>query len=177
MINSIHQDHKNMMGLLQVLDHKATLLQQEKKIDYQVVMSILMYLKKYADKYHHPLEDLIYSYYLSYKNAPEIVANRLSKEHKKLKVMTTELIEIIQQVLLDAIVSNKVVSDKLTLFITSQMQHLDYEEQEILPTIKKNLTPDDWENLRQQWLHYEHVDPLFGDKVSEEFKVLAELLH
>jgi len=73
-------------------------------------------------------------------------------------------------------VSNDLMIDKLSLFITKQTQHLDYEEREILPAIKKSLTPDDWESLRQQWKHHEYVDPLFGDKISEEFKALAEIL-
>jgi len=176
MIESIHQDHKNIMGLLQVLHNKVILLKQEQQVDYQVIKSILVYLKKYADKYHHPMEDLIYGYYLKYRVVPEAVANRLSDEHKQLKAITAELDEMVDIVLLDAIVSNDLMIDKLSLFITKQTQHLDYEEREILPAIKKSLTPDDWESLRQQWKHHEYVDPLFGDKISEEFKALAEIL-
>ena len=177
MIESIHQDHKNIMGLLQVLNNKVNLLKEDKKIDYKVIKAIIMYLKKYADKYHHPMEDLIYAYYLKYRVVSDQVANRLSDEHQQLKVITKDLDDMVDMVLLDAIMPKELVIDKLELFVTRQQQHLDYEEQKVLPAIKKSLTPDDWESLRQQWKHHEYVDPLFGDKISEEFKSLAKLLN
>ena len=177
MIISIHQDHKNIMELLKVLTKKVNLLQEDKKIDYKVIKSIIVYLKKYSDKYHHPMEDLIYAYYLKYRVVSDEVANRLSDEHKQLKIITQELDDIIDMVLLDAIVPKELCIEKLEQFVRRQQQHLDYEEQEVLPAIKKSLTPDDWESLNQQWKYHEYIDPLFGDKISEEFKALAQLLN
>lgn len=177
MIESIHQDHRNIMKLLMVLRNKSDLLKEDKKIDYQLVKSIIVYLKTYSDKYHHPMEDLIYSYYLKYRVVTDQVANRLSDEHKQLKVITRELDDMVDMVLLDAIVPKDLFIEKLDLFVTKQNQHLNYEEQEILPAIKKSLTPDDWESLNQQWKHHEYVDPLFGDKISEKFKALAETIN
>ena len=177
MIESIHQDHKNIMELLHVLRNKVNLLKEDNKIDYKVIKSIIIYLKKYADKYHHPMEDLIYAYYLKYRVVSDLVANRLTDEHKQLKIITTELDDMVDTVLLDAIIPKEVLIEKLELFVTRQQQHLDYEEQKVLPAIKKSLTPDDWENLRQQWKHHEYVDPLFGDKISQEFNLLAGLLN
>ena len=177
MIETIHQDHKNIMGLLQVLRNKVDLLNEDKKIDYKVIKSIIIYLKKYADKYHHPMEDLIYAYYLKYRVVSDQVANRLNDEHLQLKIITSELDNMVDMVLLDAVVPKDLFIEKLELFVTKQKQHLDYEETEILPAIKKSLTPDDWESLNQQWKYHEYIDPLFGDKISEEFKALAQLLN
>lgn len=177
MIEQIHQDHRNIIQLLDVLSDKVDLLKQDEKVDYQLIKSIIVYLKKYSDKYHHPKEDLIYSYYLKYRVVTDQVANRLSDEHKQLKVITTDLDEMLEMILLDAIVSKDLFIEQLELFVTRQNQHLEYEEQQILPAIKSSLTPDDWMNLNQQWKHKEYVDPLFGDKVSEEFKALAEIIN
>ena len=177
MIETIHQDHKNITGLLQVLHNKIDLLHKDKKIDYKVIKLIIIYLKKYADKYHHPMEDLIYAYYLKYRVVSDQVANRLNDEHLQLKIITSELDNMVDMVLLDAVVPKDLFIEKLELFVTKQKQHLDYEETEILPAIKKSLTPDDWESLNQQWKYHEYIDPLFGDKISEEFKALAQLLN
>lgn len=176
MIEQIHQDHKNIMQLLQVLGSKANLLKEDKKVDYQLIKSILVYLKKYADKYHHPMEDLIYDYYLKYRVVSDQVANRLNEEHQELKIITTELDDMVNMVLLDAIVAKENFIEKLELFVLRQKQHLDYEEKEILPAIKGSLTPDDWLSLTQQWKYHEYIDPLFGDKISEEFKILASII-
>ena len=177
MIEKIHQDHRNIMQLIQVLSNKVNLLKEDKKIDYQLIKAIINYLKNYSDKYHHPMEDLIYAYYLKYRVVPDEVANRLSDEHKQLKVITRELADMVDMILLDAIVPKDLFIEKLELFVTRQKQHLNYEEKEILPAIKSTLSPDDWMNLSQQWKHHEYIDPLFGDRISEEFKVLADRIN
>jgi hemerythrin-like domain-containing protein len=177
MIESIHQDHKNIMQLLQVLRNKVRLLKDDQEVDYQLIKSIILYLRNYSDKYHHPMEDLIYNHYLKYRVVSDQVANRLSDEHKHLKSLTRELADMVEMILLDAIVPRDLFIEKLTAFIDKQTLHLNYEEKDILPAIKKSLTPDDWVNLNQQWKHHEYVDPLFGDNISEEFQALADYIN
>jgi len=177
MIEQIQQDHKNIIQLLKVLNTKIEALKADKSIDYRLVKAIMSYLKKYSDKYHHPMEDLIYSYYLKYRVVSDEVANRLHDEHKQLKEVTSELDDMVEMVLLDAIIAKESLIEKLSLFVEKQRQHLNYEESEIIPLLKANLSPDDWTNLNQQWKHKEYVDPLFGDKISEEFKALAEFIN
>ena len=174
MIDNIHQDHKNMMQLLQVLRSKVVMLKADKEIDYLLIKSIISYLKNYSNTYHHPMEDLIYSYYLQYQVVENKVANRLNSEHKHLKEITCELDEMLSMILLDAIVSKDDFIEKLDCFVVKQEQHLLYEEREVLPAIKSSLSADDWLGLEQQWRHLKYVDPLFGNKISEEFKALAE---
>ncbi|TEW53638.1 hemerythrin [Psychromonas sp. RZ22] len=176
MIDRIHQDHKNIMLLLNALSDKVEFLKEDKKIDYQIVKSIMSYLKNYSDKYHHPMENLIYAHYLKYRVVPDEVANRLSQDHQELKTITKELDEMLGMILLDAIISKELFIEKLEQFVVKQKQHLTYEEEEIFPAIKSSLSPDDWLNLNQQWKHNEYVEPLFGDKISNEFKALADSL-
>lgn len=173
MIEQIHQDHRNISQLLRVLSNKVNLLKEDKKVDYRLIKAIMTYLKNYSDKYHHPMEDLIYAHYLKYRVVPDEVASRLSNEHKQLKKITKELDEMLEMILLDAIVSKEQFIEQLELFVSKQKQHLAYEENDVLPAIKSSLSPDDWVNLAQQWKHHEYIDPLFGDNISEEFKALA----
>lgn len=173
MIAKIQQDHRNMMQLLQVLEAKVNLLKEDKEIDYRLIKSIISYLKNYADKYHHPMEDLIYAYYLKYRVVKDQVANRLADDHQHLKVMTRELDEMLDMILLDAIIPKELFTEKLAQFVSNQKSHLNYEEQDILPAIKKSLTADDWIHLSLEWKHNEYADPLFGANISHEFKSLA----
>jgi len=177
MIAKIQQDHRNMMQLLQVLEAKVNLLKEDKEIDYRLIKSIISYLKNYADKYHHPMEDLIYAYYLKYRVVKDQVANRLADDHQHLKVMTRELDDMLDMILLDAIIPKELFTEKLVQFVSNQKSHLNYEEQDILPAIKKSLTADDWIHLSLEWKHKEYVDPLFGDDISHEFKSLAERIN
>lgn len=176
MLNIIHTDHKNIMQLLLVLEDKISLLKNEQAIDYQLIKSITSYLKKYADKYHHPMENLIYAYYLKYRVVEERVGTRLVDEHKQLKLMTEDVNDMLEMIMLDAIMPKERVIEKLETFLSLQRKHLIYEETEVLPQIAQTLTEDDWEHLNLQWQHHKYVDPLFGKKISEQFKALSEYI-
>jgi hemerythrin-like domain-containing protein len=174
MLNIIHQDHKNIMQLLQVIENDIALLKSDHEIDYQLIKSITAYLKQYADKYHHPMENLIYAHYLKYRVVDITVSNRLEADHKALKILTTELDDMLNMVLLDAIIPKATIIEVLEQFVDKQTKHLTYEEEEILPLIQRSLTEDDWAHLNLQWKYKEYVDPLFGENISQQFQALAE---
>jgi len=177
MINRIHKDHINIMQLLKVIENKAAMLRIDGNIDYQLLKSITDYLKSYADKYHHPMEDLIYAYYLKYRVVSDQVANRLEADHQQLSELTTELDDMLNMILLDAVIPKDIFIEKLETFVDKQKQHLSYEELSILPVIQASLTPDDWAHLSLQWKHKEYSDPLFGDSISDRFKNLSEYIN
>jgi hemerythrin-like domain-containing protein len=177
MLSIIHKDHANMIQLLRILKTKTHLLEQGKEINYRLIKAIITYLRTYSDKYHHPLEDLIYEYYLKFRVVPDHVANRLSLEHKLIKQVTIELDELIDMILLDAIVPNEQCIEKLTHFVNLQSAHLKYEEEDIFPKIEQSLTKDDWHIIEQKWQHEIYSDPLFGENVSDQYKALAERIN
>ncbi len=162
-----------MSKLLKLLKEKIQLLEQDQQIDYRLVKVIITYLKNYSDKYHHPLEDMIYDYYLKYRVVPDTVANRLSQEHQLIKEATIELDELLEMILLDAVVPKEQCIDRLKHFVNLQSAHMNYEEKEILPQIEASLSKEDWRKLKEQWQDDGHSDPLFGEKISEQYKELA----
>jgi hemerythrin-like domain-containing protein len=177
MLEVIHNDHRNINQLLRILRKKVKLLENDENIDYRLVKKIITYLINYADKYHHPMEDLIYAYYLKYRTVSHEVAIRLSNEHKLIKQVTIELKELVEMVLLDAIVPKQQCLKKLSVFIELQATHLMYEESQVLSAIRDSLSADDWANLEQQWEHNHYNDPLFGDHIGEEYKALANCIN
>lgn len=173
MLTIIHNDHANMGLLLALLRKKTPLLEENEKVDYRLIKTVVTYLKNYADQFHHPLEDLIYDYYIKHRLVSDEVAGRLSQEHKVIKKVTVELDALLDIILLDAIVAKEHFIKKLSEFIDLQTAHLAYEEQYILPEIAKSLSAEDWTNLALQWQDQEYIDPLFGDNVSEQYRALA----
>jgi hemerythrin-like domain-containing protein len=174
MINIIHQDHRNIMQLLKVIENDIGLLKADQEIDFQLIKDITAYLKQYADKYHHPMENLIYAHYLKYRVVDNQVPNRLEGDHKALKTLTTELDDMLNMILLDAIIPKETIIETLQQFVEKQTNHLIYEEDEILPVIQRSLTEDDWAHLSLQWKSKEYADPLFGDSISKQFKALSD---
>nr|WP_251080777.1 hemerythrin domain-containing protein [Motilimonas cestriensis] len=175
-LSIIHNDHKNIAKLLNVLTDKLSRIKLEDEVDYRLVRDIVSYLQTYSGKFHHPLEDRIYEYYLKYRVVDDSVANRLHDEHQHLEIISAELKEMIDSILLDAIVSRDDIIEKLQQFVNLQKAHLDYEEVEILPAIKASLSADDWRHLEQNWHHDPQEDPLFGRTVADQYKSLAKRL-
>lgn len=175
-LSIIHNDHKNIAKLLNVLTDKLARIKLEEEVDYRLIRDIVNYLQTYSGKFHHPLEDSIYEYYLKYRVVDDSVANRLAQEHHNLEHISSELKEMIDSILLDAIVSRDDIIEKLEQFVSLQKSHLNYEESEILPAIKASLTADDWRQLEQNWHHDPQDDPLFGRSVADQYKSLAKRL-
>lgn len=176
MLTIIHNDHIKMSQLLTILRKRIECLERDENIDYRLIKSVISYLRDYSDKYHHPMEDLIYDYYLEHYEADQHIALRLSEEHRLIKDVTIDLDELLEMILLDAIVPKEVCIEKLTQFVSLQSTHLDYEEQHILPLIEKNLTPDDWVNIDKQWHYKDYNDPLFGKNVLAQYKELSDVI-
>jgi hemerythrin-like domain-containing protein len=177
MLAIIHNDHINMNRLLKLLRKKIELLNKDEKIDYHLTKSIITYLRTYSDKYHHPLEDFIYDYYVKHYDQSAEVGTRLPEEHKHLKKVTIELDELLNMILLDAIVPKEQCIEKLQYFVDLQSAHMAYEEQELLPLIENSLTPDDWLNIEQQWRHNGYRDPLFGKNIADQYQKLAAVIN
>ena len=165
-----------MNRLLKILRKTIELLEKDERIDFRLVKTIITYLRTYSDKYHHPMEDLIYDYYMKNSTVPDAVSARLPQEHKLIKKATIELDELLSMILLDAIVPKEQCTEKLQNFVELQAAHIAYEEQEILPLIKASLSAEDWSKIEQQWRHKEYSDPLFGDNVSEQYRKLATVI-
>ncbi|WP_435234685.1 hemerythrin domain-containing protein [Psychromonas sp. PT13] len=173
MLKIIKNDHINISRLLKLLTKHISSLEMDQQIDYRVTKSIINYLRTYSDKYHHPLEDFIYDYYSAHHEQSKEDNLRLHEEHKHLKKVTVELDELLNMVLLDAIVPKNECIEKLQNFVDLQVNHMNYEDQRLLPAIEKSFTPDDWLNIEQQWKHNAHHDPLFGSDIADQYKKLA----
>lgn len=165
-----------MSRLLKILRDKIKLLEKDERVDFRLIKTIITYLRTYSDKYHHPMEDLIYDYYINHCVVPDAVGTRLPQEHKILKKATAELDELLGMILLDAIVPQEQCIEKLQNFVELQSEHMAYEEQELLPLIQQSLSDEDWSSIEQQWRYKEYSDPLFGDNVAEQYRKLATII-
>ncbi|CAG9297887.1 hemerythrin domain-containing protein [Celerinatantimonas diazotrophica] len=176
MLDNISKEHRNIASLLKVLEHKLELIRSGKTVKYKLIADIISYMRDYSDKYHHPKEDVIYDYYRKYRSsdAQQTVSNKLENEHDTLRQMTIELADVVELILLDAVIPLDQFSEKLENYINYQWRHLDYEEQEVFPALKEALTEDDWRNIEQNWEHSAARDPLFGPQIDKQFEELAE---
>lgn len=172
--NIISREHSYMVRLLVILDQKLNFLKQEKPINYLIINDIISYLQRHSEMTHHPKEDLIYHYFLEHYGDNHNIANLL-EEHKNLSETTKEFSDLLEMVLQDAVVPNDVFCERLEHFIHQQKKHLDFEEREILPTLKRHFTVQDWLAVEKLW-GSEDSDPLFGQSIDKEYQRLSEYM-
>ncbi|MFM4702016.1 hemerythrin domain-containing protein [Aeromonas bivalvium] len=176
MLAKLHQDHLNIAKLLKLLKSKLDAINEERAVNYALVRDVIDYLREVSDSYHHPKEDLIYEYYLKYRLVEGEISHRLQLEHASLIEAGTELKEMVEMILLDAVIPLDQFTAKLARFIAQQEAHMNYEEGVVFPLLREALTEDDWRQLEQQWQNRAIGDPLFGPEVSQHFKELAHRL-
>ncbi|ELR63437.1 hypothetical protein C942_03730 [Photobacterium marinum] len=174
MLESIHTEHGYINRLLNVLQQKLDAIRHGRPVNYSLIKDIIDYLQKQAECCHHPKEDLLYRYYQShYANSREM--QNLEAEHEELSELTREFAETVDMILMDAVIPLDVFAEKLNVFVNRQRAHLEFEEKHILPLLRNTFTAEDWLAVSAEYEQCEY-DPLFGDKVAERYRNLAERL-
>lgn len=176
MLDGLHQEHINMARLLDVLREKLFAIRSEKPVRYHLLRDVLSYLSEVSDRQHHPKEDVIYDYYLKYRCQDPDMPTQLLEEHQRLIIAGAELRELVEMILMDAVIPLDQMAAKLEQFIVLQQRHLDYEEKEVFPLLRQSLTEDDWRHIEQSWHNSGAEDPLFGHQVAERYRDLFERL-
>jgi hemerythrin-like domain-containing protein len=177
MLDILHQEHINISRLLDVLRDKLAALRSEQQVRFDLLKNVLCYLSEVSDTRHHPREDLIYDYYVSYRcDDPVSVTSMLKDQHKLIVSSGEKLRELVDMILMDAVIPLDDVAIALENFVVLQQQHLDYEEGTVFPLLQRSLTEDDWRHLEQNWLYMTEDDPLFGRQVAERYQDLAAQL-
>ena len=60
-LNDLHEDHRNMAVMLDLLARETEHIRDGEKPDYELIHDIMRYMTTYSDAVHHPKEDIIYS--------------------------------------------------------------------------------------------------------------------
>lgn len=171
MLEQIHREHGYMVRLLAILNKKWNLIKAEKPINYGIIKEIVDYLSSHSEKVHHPKEDILYQHFVRHYRDDHLIKN-LEEEHVKLSETTKTFLLTVDMILQDSVVPLDVFADQLEAFISAQREHLDLEEREILPLIKRKFTTKDWQDVESLWDQNED-DPVFGDTIADQYKQLA----
>lgn len=173
-LSELHQDHINLNRLLEILVHKVERLRAGNHPDFSLMADVVAYVGRYADQHHHPREDVMYEHFRG--RAPELDKgfDQCEAEHAKLKQLSHDLAESIDAILHDAVMPMDKFTDQLETFVTTEREHLDFEERELFPGIRKLAGEQDWKQLESELP--QPTDPLFGEKQAAEYRDLYRAL-
>ncbi|WP_298442480.1 hemerythrin domain-containing protein [uncultured Ferrimonas sp.] len=162
MLARIDTDHRHISTLLDLLERKIERLQQGGAIQMTMLRDVVDYLHRYADQCHHPMEDILYQFYLDKTGQSEGEIHRLGHDHLALADATNAILDTLNMILSDQVVPRQRLIKDLQLLLTMQRQHLQFEDTVLLPKISAALDEQDWQQLQSEIAHKIQSDPLFN---------------
>jgi hemerythrin-like domain-containing protein len=173
-IETLSDEHRNIVRLLDALEHQIEMLHGAAGPDYELLQGIANYFCDYPDRCHHPKEDAVFAR-LRAKHPGEAAAiGDLAREHRDAAARARRFRDNIHALFRDAVMPLDTIVGSARSFIEAERRHMRMEEERFFPVVAIKFTPDDWRDIENHLK--EERDPLFGEQIEEEFRGLRERL-
>ncbi len=149
-IEQLQEDHRQLVHVLYSLERevKACSGLSPNNFSVEAILDIVDYIQVYPEIWHHPAEDALYEVLLDKDVGAAAVVAHLMEEHGVLELLTENLLEYINQIVVSAeadVDAVKVRFIKSTNdYISRQLHHMEQEQLHLFPLIEQHLTEDDW---------------------------------
>jgi len=171
-IGAWHAEHKRFARLLDVFERQMMAFHAGEHPDYELMRDIVHYLHHYADRYHHPREDVAFARLIERDRAVEPGVKRLLQEHRVIGAAGEVLLKYLDDILADAVLERVTVEAAAATYLVYYRHHLGVEEESVLPRAAQLLTREDWAAVAAAVPS--GPDPLFGDDVGARYRDLRE---
>ena len=169
-MDQLPQDHINYSRMLNLLE--SFLKKQKAGSDkgYLEMYLIMNYMTRYPDIFHHPYEDIIFEEISNIGGTLRDEIEVLEEQHKDLHTTSKTLLDDLDAVINGHIVEKQKIQEAAAGYASALRAHMDAEEAVVFPMINEKMTQTAWNNILGKLK--EVKDPIFGKKVSDEFKIL-----
>ena len=159
------------------IGHRHTHQGEEGKPGYRanldLLFSIVYYIRVFPDKYHHPKEEDFLFKALRERD-PESAGflDQVTQQHSVGDRLVDELdaaLKAYQDNYPDGLDTLAAAAET---FVSSQFEHMQLEEEKILPAAEAALTPEDWTAIDQAFTS--NKDPMFGENLEVAFHSLHD---
>lgn len=173
-LKKLHDDHINFLKLLSFLEQQHCRLEKCENSDLESVLDAIWYMKDYPDFVHHPLENVIFKYFLQHKDDACESISALLEEHEEMPKLTDNLLAMLRAALAGVPQERDELCSYLGKYIVTQKEHMNQEEAQVYPLLKSSLDQKDWQQIDDELAMIE--DPLFGDKVEKSYQSLLQYI-
>ena len=171
-IRQLHQEHRNMAKLLDLLEAQLTVYGDGGVADFDLIRDIMDYTTSWPERYHHPKENLIFEKLKGKGGKAEALAVDLAGEHEKGEKLTRGMATVIANVAQGAEIPRDLFERLAREYLDFNRRHMEKEEAQFLPLAEAVLSSEDWAAIEAALSAPE--DPLFGPKVEERYRRLLE---
>ena len=165
-----HAEHLRFARLLDCLEQSVAAFHGGEDPDYELMRDVVHYLHHYADRYHHPREDVAFGRMVKRDPALGILALSLQQEHRVMAAVGETLLKYLEDILEDTVIERATVEAAAATYLVYYRHHLTVEEKEMLPRAAGLLTPEDWAAVAAAVPP--GPDPVFGENVADRYREL-----
>ncbi len=166
-----HGEHKRFVRLLDFLETQMAAFHAGEHPQYELMRDAVYYLHHFADRFHHPRENVAFARIINRDPAMQLAINRLLQEHRVIGTTGETLLKLLDDILEDAVIERAAVEAAAATYLIYYRHHLATEEAAILPRAAHILTADDWAAVAEAVPA--GPDPLFGDDISARYRDLS----
>jgi len=173
MINPVaawHSEHVYFNQLLGMLHRQVDLFHGGERPNYELMLDIISYLRDYADRCHHPREEVAFARLALRCPDMQLPLMRLSQEHRVIAQAGETLLKLLQAVLGGAVIPRAEIEVAAATYLVYYGNHIAKEEEDVLARAAKELAPEDWEAGRAAVNPMR--DPLFDAEPEARFREL-----
>ncbi len=163
-------EHRAFGALLVLLEQQLELFHKGDAPNYEMMLDIINYMVDYADRFHHPTEDLVFAIVAERLPAARDKVRELMREHLEIVKSGRELTNRLEAVISGTVVSRSVVEDLAKQYLDIFRRHMYTEEQDLFLAAAEKLSKEDWESIEREAERGE--DPLFGERLDQRYTAL-----
>lgn len=165
-----HAEHLNFARLLDLLEEQVGVFHRGERPNYNLMGTIVYYMRNFGDRVHHPREDVAYARLVERDPGMQVVVNRLLQEHRVIATVGEALLDRLNEADGDVISSRAALEAAAAMYLVYYRNHLSTEERHAMPRAAQLLTREDWAAVTAAVPA--SPDPLFGKNVEERFAEL-----
>jgi hemerythrin-like domain-containing protein len=167
-----HSEHLRFAQLLDFLERQMAAFHAGEHPQYELMRDAVYYLHHFADRFHHPREDVAFARLVERDPGQRLAINRLLQEHRVIGAAGEALLKHLEDILEDAVIERATVETAAATYVMYYRHHLATEETKVLPLAAQILTPQDWAAVAATVPAI--ADPLFGDDIGARYRELRE---
>ena len=164
-------DHRNYARLLDLVEQQVDAFHAGERPNYELLHSIVHYLRHHPDRSHHPREDVAFARLVKRDPLLQLEIARRMQEHVVIAAAGEELLKCVNEIIAGGVIGRAMLEAAAATYLVYYRHHLATEERHVIPRAVELLTPADWAAVAAIPIE---TDPLFGDDSDTRYGELLE---
>src|SRR6056297_37395 len=175
LMKALRAEHRHMATVMQLFEEQLCAIEAGELVDTHVVYEIMDYMVCWPDRFHHPREDMIYARLAERHAGARDDVDTLQRDHDESARRGRKLLTDIKRWRAGGLDGKAIVKSGRD-YVEHCYGHMNLEEKLVFPQIETGLTLRDWRELAADDQLEAVSSPVFGPRVTREFRNLARKL-